>query len=548
MKSVSDTQMSQRPPSYKTPGYSQTLETLDFLDGAGGLDDSGGWDMAEQFNQDLSLSGKIPSGLFNATFAFRGCWQKDLSATKSLAFDGWFITLYSIELARAHIVLLDNVKQDVPSSWDPAALAEFIDKYGTHVIVGVKMGGKDVVSIKQLQDSALQQTEVQNLLKNLADGKFSEDLNANSLLGDTELSKRLKDIKLANQQINVAVLNSMSSSLVTQLKEDIVSIQIRRGGVNTNQSHNQWLSTISQAPNVISMSFVPITSLLAGVRDKPPIEELRHFLEYQLPRQWAPVFGEIPLGPQSRKRQKLPSLQFTLMGPKLHVNTVQVDSKNRPVTGIRLFLEGKRNNCLAIHLQHLSSRPNIFQLSEDSSYADIPTNQRAYYEPIKWALLSLVCTAPVQYNNASIDESATVVTKAWLEVKNIGMRKVLFLRLGFSNVIGMRIRRSEWDGPTNVPRKSGSITAMISSRFSTGMIPPQKPKVEINSAVFPGGPPAPLRVSKMSRFVDTTEMMRGPDDLPGYWLVTGAKLCVEGGVVSLKVKYSLLVAKPEDDI
>lgn len=80
--------------------------------------------MAEQFNQDLSLSGKIPSGLFNAMFAFRGCWQKDLSATKSLAFDGWFITLYSIELARAHIVLHDNVKQDVPSSWDPAALAE----------------------------------------------------------------------------------------------------------------------------------------------------------------------------------------------------------------------------------------------------------------------------------------------------------------------------------------------------------------------------------------------------------------------------------------
>lgn len=54
------------------------------------------------------------------------------------------------------------------------------------------MGGKDVVSIKQLQDSALQQTEVQNLLKNLADEKFSEDFNANSLLGDTELSKRLK--------------------------------------------------------------------------------------------------------------------------------------------------------------------------------------------------------------------------------------------------------------------------------------------------------------------------------------------------------------------
>ena len=48
--------------------------------------------------------------------------------------------------------------------------------------------------------------------------------------------------------------------------QDIVTIHARRGGINTNQSHKQWLSTISQAPNVISMSFVPITSLLTGVR------------------------------------------------------------------------------------------------------------------------------------------------------------------------------------------------------------------------------------------------------------------------------------------
>ena len=46
----------------------------------------------------------------------------------------------------------------------------------------------------------------------------------------------------------------------------MVSILIRRGGVDIGQSHNQWLSTVSQSPNVISMSFVPITSLLAGVQ------------------------------------------------------------------------------------------------------------------------------------------------------------------------------------------------------------------------------------------------------------------------------------------
>lgn len=54
--------------------------------------------------------------------------------------------------------------------------------------------------------------------------------------------------------------------------------------------------------------------------DKPPIEELHQFLEFQLPRQWAPVFSELPLGPQ-RKQQCTASLKFSLMGPKLFVNT-----------------------------------------------------------------------------------------------------------------------------------------------------------------------------------------------------------------------------------
>lgn len=80
--------------------------------------------MSEQMNQELSLSGKIPSGLFNAMFGHKGCWQNDAASTKLLAFDGWFMTLYNIELVRSHLTLSEQVKQDVPSSWDPPALAE----------------------------------------------------------------------------------------------------------------------------------------------------------------------------------------------------------------------------------------------------------------------------------------------------------------------------------------------------------------------------------------------------------------------------------------
>lgn len=79
--------------------------------------------MSEQYNKELSLTGKIPSGLFNAMFNYTGCWQKDAAPTKCLAFDGWLITLYNIELTRSQLTLSEQVKQDVPSLWDPAALA-----------------------------------------------------------------------------------------------------------------------------------------------------------------------------------------------------------------------------------------------------------------------------------------------------------------------------------------------------------------------------------------------------------------------------------------
>lgn len=80
--------------------------------------------MSEQFNQEFSLYGKIPSGQFNDMFGFKGSWQKDASSVKSLAFDGWFITLYNVELERCQMTLSEQVRKEIPSSRDPSALAE----------------------------------------------------------------------------------------------------------------------------------------------------------------------------------------------------------------------------------------------------------------------------------------------------------------------------------------------------------------------------------------------------------------------------------------
>ncbi|KAK4424425.1 MACPF domain-containing protein [Sesamum alatum] len=288
-------------------------------------------------------------------------------------------------------------------------------------------------------------------------------------------------------------------------KDDIVSICKRRGGSDgRNLTHNEWLQTVQLEPDVISMSFIPITSLLNGVpgsgylshainlylRCKPPIEELHQFLEFQLPKLWAPVFSDLPLGPQ-RKQHSTASLQFSFMGPKLFVNTNSVDVGKRPVTGLRLHLEGKRGNCLAVHLQHLSSCPNIFQLEDDpNGNFRQESYDRRYYE-----------------------------------------KKVLFLRLRFSTVKGaVSVKYPEWDGSPSLARKSGLISTLISHHFTAVQKPPPQPAdVNINSAVYPGGPPVPVHAPKHLKFVDTTEMKRGPQEPPGYWVVSGARLVVEKG-------------------
>ncbi|KAK1288816.1 MACPF domain-containing protein [Acorus calamus] len=515
--------------------------------------------MSEQFNQEISLSGKIPSGLFNSMFEFNGGnWQKDAANTKTLAFDGWFITLYTIALAKSQIVLRDHVKQAVPSSWEPAALARFIEKFGTHIIVGVKMGGKDIIHVKQQHASNLQPSEVQKRLKDMADRRF---VDMNGPYGMDSVEAYGKD-KFDIREHRLRFVDSSPSSSYSS-KGDIIFTFKRRGGNETrNMTHFEWLNTVQLEPDVISMSFVPITSLLNGVpgsgflshainlylRYKPPIDDLQQFLEFQLPRQWAPVFSDLPLGPQ-RKQQSSTSLQFSFLGPRLYVNTNLVDVGKRPVTGLRLYLEGKRSNRLAIHLQHLSSLPKIFELHDDPISSDNAERERhydrKYLEPLQWKNFSHVCTAPVES-----DEDLSIVTGAQFYVGHHGMKKVLYLRLHFSSASNCALLKSDWEGSPGAAQKSGLISTLISTHFSTAAAhkpPPRPENVNINSAVYPGGPPVPVQRLRLLKFIDTTEMVRGPQHSPGYWVVSGAKLHIERGKVSLRVKYSLLTMLLPDE-
>lgn len=51
----------------------------------------------------------------------------------------------------------------------------FIEKYGTHVVVGVTMGGKDVIHVKQMRKSNHEPDEIQKMLKHWGDDRFCVD-------------------------------------------------------------------------------------------------------------------------------------------------------------------------------------------------------------------------------------------------------------------------------------------------------------------------------------------------------------------------------------
>ncbi|KAM7277589.1 hypothetical protein ACFE04_004723 [Oxalis oulophora] len=508
--------------------------------------------MSELLNQKSCVQGKVPSGYLNAIFGLRGDWFHDTADTKYLAFDGYFISLYYLQLTTSPLILHDKVKKSVPPHWDPAALARFIQTYGTHIIVGLAVGGQDLICVRQDPSSSISPADLRRHLEDLGDFLFSDGKSS------TTLHRKTRDEKVPEVFTRILHSNTMqlSSFTETSTKDGLTLICSKRGGDVFLQNHSHWLQTVPAKPEGILFKFVPITSLLTGIpgSDKPPPEDLQYFLEFQVPRQWAPLYCELPLR-HHRKKVSTPSLQFSFLGPKLLVSSTQVSCELKPVVGLRLYLEGKKSNKLALHVQHLSSLPNIMTVSSGNisswqcqwrgSAEYRPSDQ--FLEHIRWKSYANICTSPVKYNPNWLNENsdgAYIVTGVQLISKGKWPKKILHLRLLFTHLPNFSIRKTEWAAAPEIgPHKSNFFTN-LSTTFSFAQRPiggPQKQApTALNSGVYPDGPPVPVRSSKLLKFVETAEVMRGPHDIPGHWLVIGARLVTDGGKIGLQVKFALL--------
>jgi hypothetical protein len=169
-------------------------------------------------------------------------------------------------------------------------------------------------------------------------------------------------------------------------------------------------------------------------------------------------------------------------------------------------------------------------------------DNEGYFEAINRKKFSHVCTAPVKYDPrwSTRKDVAYIVTGAKLQKKNHNSKSVLHLRLLFSKVSCFSIVQSSWaQGSSGFSQKSGLFSAISTS--ITGNPVKETPKtVVVDSSVFPSGPPVPVQTQKLLKFVDTSQLCRGPQDSPGHWLVTGARLDLDKGKISLQVKFSLL--------
>ncbi|CAI0432034.1 unnamed protein product [Linum tenue] len=523
--------------------------------------------MSELFNHRCSVSGKIPSGHFNSMFGFEsGSWGPDARNTKLLGLDACYITLFNVHIHRYPLRLRDQVRDQVPSAWDPSALARFIEKYGTHIIVGLSVGGSDVVLVRQDKSSKLSPSHLKQHLDDLAHQLFTGSCAYTPKSNRPPTSSKFKAHPAFNNVFDPQTISYDSFSAITE-KDGISVMCKRRGGDPSVSSHCEWLPTVASMPDAIHFDFIPITSLLKGVpgkgflshainlylRYKPPLSDLQYFLDFQSHKMWAPVHNDLPLGPTGNMTNSAQSLHFTFMGPKLYVNTDKVVVGSRPVTGMRFFLEGRKSNRLAIHLQHLSTTPTMLanRISTPSSAiwhsSDQTPNHDAYLEHINGKNFAHVCTAPVIHDDTATN--SYFVTGAQLHVKkHHGGFRVLHLRLHFTEVAACFIVQSTWATLSQCSSSPSSSELAMASPISGRLFSAQEAAtmVVLDSGVFPTGPPPPLHAQRMLKFVDTCQMSKGPQDSPGHWLVTGARLGVERGKLCMQVKFSLLNINTSD--
>uniref|UniRef100_A0A0D3CA91 MACPF domain-containing protein n=1 Tax=Brassica oleracea var. oleracea TaxID=109376 RepID=A0A0D3CA91_BRAOL len=184
--------------------------------------------------------------------------------------------------------------------------------------------------------------------------------------------------------------------------------------------------------------------------------------------------------------------------------------------------------------------------------------------PVKYDPNWTTTTTSSKYSN----NVAYIVTGAQLEVKKHGSKSVLHLRLRFTGVSDHYVVQKDWVHGPGTSQRSGIFSSMslpVTAQFlnmlslrnfwarnravtlplTSGSVHhnmvtnKDKNEVVLDSGVYLRGPPVPAN-NKIVKFVDLSQLCRGPQNSLGHWLVTGVRLYLDKGKLCLHVKFALL--------
>ncbi|KAI4962886.1 hypothetical protein ZWY2020_024679 [Hordeum vulgare] len=294
-----------------------------------------------------------PSTSFNSAYSFTGSKKFDAMATKSLGMEGRQF-LYIRSNLRQPLSVVDEVTCSA-TPWEPLSLKLLTGLFRImercHNIH--YHWRKDLIYIKQHPSSLLSVVEIKNYIHDLGHQRFTEN----------EIHTGSGPIRSMNKETETLGFNSQG-----------VHPQPPSTPYIAAKESPEWARTVYSAPDVIHMTLFPITTLLeAAIPGKDHLIrvinlylESKHFLEFQLPRVWAPIRDEHSR--HQRKEPVCPSLQFSLMGKKLYISQEQ-------------------------HLFQRSSSLTDAHITIGAAKWQGPEEQDSrWFEPVKWNSFSHIST------------------------------------------------------------------------------------------------------------------------------------------------------------
>ncbi|PWA63692.1 membrane attack complex component/perforin (MACPF) domain-containing protein [Artemisia annua] len=210
--------------------------------------------------------------------------------------------------------------------------------YDTLVLAGVQTMECGMNSLRRKKPSStVPPEELKRYIDDLGDGPFSDGQSPSLIEWKTRYGKQkfcsflLFELPFKLELLTFYPLSGarcLQPLVETSGKDGLTTIECKRGGDVISDTHSNWLQIVGTNPeamlfNLLTLPDKIIFTLFSRiVADKPALEDLQCFLEFQVPRLWASIFCELPLRHQRRKTS-CPRLQFNFIGPKIYISMTQ---------------------------------------------------------------------------------------------------------------------------------------------------------------------------------------------------------------------------------